>query len=175
MESNEVPANVVAVKRALFWATMIGTLIIDQAVKAWTRNSLNLEQTLPVPWPGVFEIRRAYNEGIAFGMFQGKGVFLTPVAVVIAAGAVWYVYQHKKESRWNHIAFGLLASGALGNLYDRLVLGQVTDMFWFRAINFPIFNVADACITVATIMLMIGWWKESAKKEPAVAEPPLPS
>ncbi|RYG21501.1 signal peptidase II [bacterium] len=155
LESNEVPSHVVAAKRALFWATLVGTLIVDQIVKAWTRNSLNLEQTLPVPWPGVFEIRRAYNEGIAFGMFQGKGVFLTPVAVVIAAGAIWYVYKHKKESRWNHVAFGLLASGALGNLYD--------------------FNVADACITIATIMLMIGWWKESAKKEPAVAEPPLPS
>ena len=50
------------------------------------------------------------------------------------------------------VAMGLLASGALGNLYDRLFDRRgVTDMFWFRAINFPVFNVADACITVATI------------------------
>jgi len=154
-------------KRSLFWIAMISTLIIDQWVKLWTRNNLRIDQSLP-GWPGVFEIRRANNSGIAFGQLEGKGVLLTPVAVIIAIGAGWYVYNHPKESRWNCVAFGLLASGALGNLYDRLVLKQVTDMFYFRYINFPIFNVADACITVATIMLMIGWWKESTKKEKMV-------
>lgn len=168
--------NALSLKRALFWGSMVGLLVVDQAVKAWTRNTLRLEQSLPVPWPGVFEIRRANNTGIAFGQLEGRGVLLTPVAVVIAVGAAWYVYQHPKESRWNHVAFGLLASGALGNLYDRIVMKQVTDMFYFRAINFPIFNVADACITVATIMLMIGWWKEAASKKeekPVKEEPAL--
>lgn len=146
--------------------------IVDQAVKAWVRNNLRLEETRPFPWPGVLEIRHAKNTGIAFGQLEGKGVFLTPIAVVIAAGAVWYVYRHPKESRWNHAAFGLLASGAIGNLYDRLNGGEVTDMFWPRFITFPIFNVADACITVATIMLMIGWWREATtKKEEARPDP----
>ena len=169
MASEPTPQEV-AGKRLIFWVSLVGLLIVDQAVKAWVRGSLRLEETLPLPLPGIFEIRRANNTGIAFGQLEGKGVLLTPIAVIIAAGAVWYVYNHKKESRWNHAAFGLLASGALGNLYDRVVLHQVTDMFWFRAINFPIFNIADACITVATIMLMIGWWREAGTK-PAVVEP----
>jgi signal peptidase II len=155
--------SALAAKRALFWGSFVGLLIVDQWVKAWVRNNLRLEESRAW-WPNVFELRRTYNEGIAFGLLSGKGVLLTPVAVIIAAGAVWYVYRHPKESRWNHVAFGLLASGAVGNLYDRVVMKQVTDMFFFRAINFPVFNVADACITVATIMLMIGWWRESMDK-----------
>ncbi len=156
-------ASGLATKRVLFWFSFIGLLIVDQWVKLWVRNNMRLEESRAW-WPNVFELRRTNNKGIAFGMLSGKGVLLTPVAVLIAAGAVWYVYRHPKESRWNHVAFGLLASGAVGNLYDRVVLKEVTDMFFFRAINFPVFNVADACITVATIMLMIGWWREAADK-----------
>lgn len=157
----------VRTKRALFWGWAVALFVVDQLVKLWTRQTLRLEESRAL-WPNVFEIRRANNEGVAFGMLQGKGVWMTPIAVAIAVGAALYVYRHPKESRWNHVAFGLLASGAIGNLFDRLVLGRVTDMFYFRLINFPIFNVADACITIATIMLMIGWWRESSeKKEPA--------
>ena len=154
-----------ATKRLLFWTTLVLTLILDQWVKAWVRGNMRLDQSIAL-WPNVFEIRYAKNTGIAFGQLEGKGVLLTPIAIVIAIGAVVYIYRHPRESRWNHIAFGLLASGALGNLYDRVVAKEVTDMFFFRLINFPIFNVADACITVATIMLMIGWWRESATKTP---------
>ena len=156
-----------AAKRALFWATLVLTLALDQWSKAWVRGNMILDQSIAW-WPNVFELRRAKNTGIAFGQMEGKGVLLTPVAIAIAIGAVWYLYRNPKESRWNHVAFGLLASGALGNLYDRVVAQQVTDMFFFRLINFPIFNVADACITVATIMLMIGWWREAARPKAKV-------
>jgi len=68
--------------------------------------------------------------------------------------------RHREESPWIHIAMALLASGALGNLYDRLVLHQVTDMFHIRAFEFPIFNLADSCITVAATILIIRWTLE---------------
>lgn len=150
-------------KRALFWAALVGTLILDQVVKAWVRANMRLDESIAW-WPNVFELRRANNTGIAFGQLEGRGVLLTPVAIAIALGAVWYIYRHPRESRWNHVAFGLLASGAVGNLIDRIVAGKVTDMFFFRLINFPIFNVADACITVSTIMLIVGWWQEATVK-----------
>ena len=153
-------------KRLLFWTALVLTLVLDQAVKAWVRGNMVETQSIAL-WPNVFELRFAYNTGIAWGQLEGKGVLLTPVALAIAGAAVWYVARHPAESRWNHVAFGLLASGALGNLIDRIAVGKVTDMFYFRLINFPIFNVADACITVATIMLMIGWWRESAVKPTA--------
>ena len=155
-------------KRLLFWIALVLTLVLDQVVKAWVRGNMNEGQSIGW-WPNVFELRFAYNTGIAWGQLEGKGVLLTPVALAITAGAVWYVYRHPEETRWNHVAFGLLASGAVGNLIDRIWVGKVTDMFYFRLINFPIFNIADACITVATIMLMIGWWGDAVKKPSAKA------
>ena len=162
----DIPSSSTAVsaKRVLFWGVLVATLIFDQWVKTWVRTNMRLDQSIAW-WPNVFELRYAKNSGIAFGQLEGKGVLLTPVAILIAIGAVVYIYRHPKESRWNHVAFGLLASGAVGNLYDRVVAHEVTDMFYFRLINFPIFNIADACITIATIMLMIGWWREAATKE----------
>ena len=159
-------------KRLLFWVALLTTLALDQWSKAWVRHNLRLDESRAW-WPNVFELRRANNTGIAFGQLEGKGVLLTPVAIAIAIGAAWYVYRNPRESRWNHVAFGLLASGALGNLYDRVFAHRVTDMFFFRLINFPIFNVADACITIATIMLMIGWWHDAAKPKVAVETPQI--
>ncbi|CAN5378496.1 signal peptidase II [soil metagenome] len=139
---------------------------IDQLVKIWTRDAMPIGGSVHgLPWPGVFELTLTYNKGIAFGMMQGSGVFMTPVAVAIAVGAGWYSYTHLQENDWAHTAMGLLAAGAIGNLYDRLIHGRVTDMFWFRLIDFPVFNIADACITVATVLLMAVWWKDATRQK----------
>jgi len=107
------------------------------------------------PWPGVFEITLSYNKGVAFGMLQGFGVYMAPIAIAIAIVTGIYSYRNAKESMWVHVSLSLIASGAVGNLYDRLVFGRVTDMFYFRPIDFPVFNVADSCITVGTAILVI--------------------
>ena len=163
----------------LFTAISILMFIVDQAVKVWVRGAIPQHGSIRgLPFPGFFEITLQYNEGIAFGFLAGKGLFLSPVAVAIACGAGWYSFRHPKDSLLTHVSMGLLAAGALGNLYDRLVNGRVTDMFYFRAIRFPVFNVADSCITVATILLIATWFGEAAKQgkpQPAIAsETPTP-
>ena len=137
-------------------------LIFDQIVKAWARHVFadNLAAFHSLPWPGVFEFTLTYNKGIAFGFLQGHGALLAPIAIVMAGGATYYSLRHPEESRLNHVAMALLTAGALGNLIDRLVFGQVTDMFFARFINFPVFNVADACITVSAALLIYGWTTE---------------
>lgn len=150
-------------ERLIFWGFFLGLIVVDQAVKAWVRATLVEGASIAKPLPGIFEIRLTYNRGIAFGLFQGHGVGLAPVAIAIALGATWYSHKHPKESLLSHTAYGLLAAGAIGNLIDRIWLTKVTDMFDFRAINFPIFNVADACITIATILLILVWWREAIK------------
>ena len=132
--------------------------MLDQWVKAWVRATIPPHGGLDgLPWPGVFEITHTLNEGIAFGMLQGYGVLLAPVAIAIVVMAAIYSRRHPEESTWVHAAMALLSSGALGNLYDRLANGKVTDMFFFKAINFPVFNIADACITAAAIILILKW------------------
>jgi len=138
-----------------FWVLLVATLIIDQVVKQWTRANLSVGQSTNGPFPGFFEITHTENKGIAFGMFQGGGVFFAPVAIAIAIYAAYYSFKKQSEAWPLHVTMGLLASGALGNLYDRLAHGKVTDMFWFRAIDFPVFNFADTCITIGAGMLIL--------------------
>jgi signal peptidase II len=156
-----------------FWVIAVALFGIDQWVKLYIRTHLSPGQYIPL-LPGIFEITLTYNEGIAFGMLQGAGILLAPVAIAIAGGSAIYSLRHPNESAWSHVAFGLLAAGALGNLYDRVIHKRVTDMFYARFINFPVFNVADACITVASIMLVIVWWLEAKKSEqnPEAADAP---
>lgn len=146
--------------RVLFWTIFLLTLILDLSSKAWARAAFAEHQSPGFPWPGVFELTLTYNKGIAFGMLQGAGVFLAPIAIAIAVAAWVYSHRNNGEGSMSHSAMALLASGALGNLYDRLTLGKVTDIFWFRAINFPVFNVADSCITIAAGLLILKWSRE---------------
>lgn len=112
----------------------------------------------------MFELKLVYNEGVAFGMMQGAGIYLTPVAVGIAVLAGWYSWNHGKEHTGLHVTCALLAAGSIGNLADRLAHGKVTDMFWIRAINFPVFNLADVCITVAGVLFIFGALKDASHK-----------
>lgn len=156
--------------RALFWAVFAFALAADQASKAWIRGALSEHQAPGFPWPGVFELTLKYNEGIAFGMLQGYGALLSPVAVAIGLGAWIYSHRHPEEGSWTHVAMALLSGGAFGNLLDRMFLGKVTDMFWIRLVEFPVFNVADSCITVAAAILVLKWGFELAPhKRPAEA------
>lgn len=154
-------------KRTLFWVLFIGMLVLDQAVKFWARGAVDGREGASIHslWPGVFELTLVFNRGIAFGQLQGYGVLLTPIALIIAGGAIWYSTKHPQASKIYHIVAALFASGALGNLIDRLFLGKVTDMFDFRLIKFPVFNVADACITVSGVIMVLLWLKEAFEEK----------
>lgn len=151
--------------RTLFWVLSISLLLLDQAVKVWARAAMAERGGIALPWPGVFELKLTYNQGVAFGMFQGFGVVLAPIAIGIAAFAAWYSWKHPDEAKITHVGLALLASGALGNLYDRIFHGKVTDLFWARIIDFPVFNVADICITFAAVILIIKWGKTSPNSQ----------
>lgn len=141
-----------------FWicvTTIVGMMGLDQGFKAFVRSKMFEGQAWGAPWPGVFETKLTFNEGIAFGMFQGRGIVFAPIALVIAIGCLWWSKKHEDESWLTHLAVGLLGAGAAGNLIDRVVFNRVTDMLWFRAINFPVFNIADACISVGVILLFL--------------------
>ncbi len=172
--------------RWIFLTVALSAIAADQAVKAWVRAALVERESIGSPWPGVFEITLTYNDGIAFGMLRGAGVLLAPIALAIVLVAAIYSFRHSHHGRAIHFAMGALAGGAVGNLIDRLWLGKVTDMFWFRWIDFPVFNVADACITVSAAMMMLVWTfepkaaaapqeSESAAELPKAETPPADS
>ncbi len=112
-----------------------------------------------------------YNSGAAFGMFQNGNLFFTILAFVVIAAIIYY-FPYVPRDDWSlKIALGLQLAGAVGNLIDRLMMGKVTDFISIGA--FPVFNIADASITIGVATLLLGiWWKE--RKEKSNSASPLP-
>lgn len=152
--------------RFLLWVA--GLIAFDQLVKAWARLAADGVEgrTFLALWPNVFELKLVFNKGIAFGMAQGAGVMLTPIAILITGYSVWHIARAKNDPPLVFPGLVLLAAGAVGNLIDRLSpLSKVTDMFYFRLIDFPVFNVADAYITFAgATIIWLGLSDAFAKK-----------
>lgn len=160
--------------RIVFWFLFVFVLVADQIIKYWARHYFPNEQASIAVIPNVFDLTLTYNRGIAFGMFQHYGVLLAPIAIVIGLGSMFYSMRHRSESPWVHVAMALLSGGALGNLFDRVLSGRVTDMFHIRTFDFPIFNLADSCITVAAAILILRWgmeWIRETREAPKADAP----
>lgn len=128
--------------------------VIDQTIKKWTTNSLQLHESKE-GIEGVFDFFYIRNEGAGWGILQGQMWFFYIVTLFIMAYVVYLIYKHRQSNLWLKITYGLLLGGALGNFIDRLLLGYVIDMFRLSFINFPIFNIADVALSVGIFLLII--------------------
>jgi len=96
------------------------------------------------------------NTGAAFGIFSKSTTFLIALSIAIVLGMLFIDFSLKIKSKTYIIGFGLILAGALGNFIDRIALGYVRDFIMFDFWKtFPIFNFADCCIVVGTIMVCI--------------------
>ena len=107
--------------------------------------------------PGVFQLSYVENRGASFGMLQGARVVFIIVTCLVLVGAAIYMFRTRKtQTLFLKISLSLIVSGAVGNLYDRILFGYVRDMFDFHEVYFPwVFNVADACLVIGSILLGI--------------------
>jgi len=147
-------------------------VILDQWSKWWVRTNLASGATwLPdsLLWLSPYaRIVHWYNTGAAFGMFKDASTILTVLAFVVIGAILFYYPQVEKEDWLLRLALSLQLGGAIGNLIDRLTIGHVTD--FVSVGNFPVFNVADASITVGAILLFLSvWLRERAEKKAAQA------
>ncbi len=119
---------------------------------------VNLKDLPPwVLWEGVFELQYLENRGAAFGMLQGKKGFFILTSVVVLVAIVYVLVKIPCQKKYTklHIILVFIASGAVGNLIDRIRYDYVVDFLYFRLIHFPIFNVADIYVTLSSIMLAV--------------------
>ena len=139
----------------IFYAIVTAAIIAaDQLVKAWAKTSLMETGTIPVI-RDVFHLTYAENRGAAFSMLEGQRWFfivLTSVMLVVIAMAF---FKEFFKGVWGKTTLVFIFAGAVGNFIDRVWLGFVVDMFDFRLIDFPIFNVADIFLTVGAAMGII--------------------
>lgn len=110
-----------------------------------------------VLWDGVLELRYLENRGAAFGMFRDQKWFFVFIATVISIAIVYVIVHIPPSKRYIpvHICLTLIVSGAVGNMVDRVYLGYVRDFIYFSIIDFPIFNFADICVSVGTVILVL--------------------
>lgn len=105
----------------------------------------------------VFELNYLENRGAAFGLLQNRQIFFVCVAILIFAFILYCYVRIPKTGRYLSLRLcGIfIVAGAAGNLIDRIRLGYVVDFFYFRLIDFPVFNVADIYVTVSFAVLLI--------------------
>lgn len=127
-------------------------VIADQLVKMWIVNSFNLHEGMELI-NGVVSILYVRNTGAAWGMFEGKMLFFYLITAVAVGTLLYLMFKEKGKSKLLLTAYSLILAGAVGNFIDRIRLGYVVDMFKFEFIDFPIFNVADICLTIGVIFL----------------------
>ncbi|HOE70346.1 MAG TPA: signal peptidase II [Brevefilum sp.] len=146
----------------------IAILIIslDQISKAIVRSNLNFGESWS-PFKGFFElfIRVVHweNYGAAFGLFQGGGVVFGLLAAVVSLVIIIFYSRIPHEHVLMRVALAMQMGGAIGNLIDRIRVGPVTD---FIAVGtFPVFNIADASITVGVALLLFALWYEERKEK----------
>ncbi len=136
---------------------LLSALLIafDQWTKVLAYDKLRINGPFVI-WDGVFEFLYSENRGAAFGILQGQKWFFLLVAAAVVIVILIFLYRMPNEKKMLPLFFCtvLLASGAIGNVIDRLSRGFVVDFLYFKLINFPIFNVAD-CYVVAAAGLLI--------------------
>ena len=131
-------------------------IALDQYTKYLAVVNLKDRPAIPVI-EGVFELNYLENRGAAFGMLQNQKVFFIFIACIILVAIFYVLFKIPKDRKyiWLHILLVLIASGAVGNMIDRVRLEYVVDFLYFVLINFPIFNVADIYVTCSAILLVV--------------------
>ena len=139
-------------------------IALDQLTKRAVQQNLALGEALLVfpPWEFV-RIVHWVNTGAAFGMFQGGNAVLIGLTVAITLAILIYYQTLPEGHLFQRICLVLMVGGSIGNLIDRLTLGYVVD---FVAVGrFPVFNLADSCVTVSVILLLISMIIEERKAQ----------
>jgi signal peptidase II len=153
----------------VFLGLAAGIVVADQATKAWLTSALQPRQTVDVVGDLV-RLTYSDNGGGLFGLFQGQALVFAALSMIVVALIVGY-HARAGHDPWLSVALGLLLGGALGNLLDRLVRGFVVDFVdagigtwrWYT------FNVADAAISCAIVLLLILAVRPGGSDEPVSA------
>jgi len=146
-----------ALQRWLWLAAAI--VVVDQLSKFAILRSLSFGERIAVV-PGLFDLTLVYNRGAAFSFLAGASGwqrwFFTGLGIAAAIFIVWLLARHGSQ-RLFAFALSLILGGAIGNVIDRVVHGQVVDfllVYWQRW-HWPAFNVADSAITVGAALLIV--------------------
>lgn len=154
---------------SLKWRIVVGWLtaiiFVDQATKVVVDRSMPLHHSIPII-DGFFSLTYVRNTGAAFGLFAGSAeMFRRPFLIAVSLVAIGFIFTMLRRlpdrEKGLSTALAFIVGGAMGNLIDRLVYGEVIDFldcFWGRY-HWPAFNIADSFITIGVGMTMVCLYK----------------
>ena len=139
------------------------TLGLDQWTKWAIVKSISLNDRVEMI-KHFFYLTYVQNIGAGFSMFSGAGMGFFAILTFVALAAIIYMFFKTNDPRYQ-ICLALVFSGAIGNFIDRMFLGYVRDFFSFYIFGwpFPVFNLADICITVGIALILISMFIEEKK------------
>ncbi len=141
-------------KKHISCSVMILLIIaFDQITKYFA--SLNLKNADAVGFiPGLVQFRYAENTGMAFSMLSGARWVFILVTVIACVLVLYYLFSDRCKSLWLYWSLGVIVSGGIGNLIDRIKFGYVVDFIEPTFVDFAVFNIADCAVTCGAVSLI---------------------
>ncbi|WP_177919089.1 signal peptidase II [uncultured Eubacterium sp.] len=141
-------------KKHISCSVMIFLIIaFDQITKYFA--SLNLKNADAVGFiPGLVQFRYAENTGMAFSMLSGARWVFILVTVIACILVLYYLFSDRCKSLWLYWSLGVIVSGGIGNLIDRIKFGYVVDFIEPTFVDFAVFNIADCAVTCGAVSLI---------------------
>ncbi len=161
--------------RALSYGLAALVFLLDRITKIVIQRQMSVWDSYTVI-PGFFNLIHTENPGAAFSLFAGAQaewrtfflVGLSAAALVLIVVLLWQPGGRMGESRILRFGLALIMGGALGNLYDRVLVGTVTDFveLYLNGFHWPAFNAADSAITIGAALVLLDMFQSS--KRPAL-------
>lgn len=152
----------------MYYFIILVVFLLDQVSKYYIQVTPALHGSIEII-PKSLYITYCKNTGIAWSMLSGKRLFLIVVGLIeIGVLIYFFIEKMKTKDKWYCFSLALMIGGAVGNLYDRCVLGYVRDFIdtYPFGYNFPVFNIADAalCVGVGIILILMLLEERNEKK-----------
>lgn len=147
--------------RKFFLLIAAGVLLLDRVTKLIVERRVPLHESISIV-PGFFKLTHIENRGAAFGLFADSPsewkiailVLFSVIALVVVSFLLW---KNSHVMSTTSVGLALILGGAVGNLWDRLSAGHVTDflLFYIGQYEWPAFNVADSSIVIGAALLVM--------------------
>lgn len=130
---------------------------VDLLTKTFIYEPINAGAPDIVLINNILKFTAVQNTGASFGIFKGNAIILAIISLIIII--VVFIIQMfsltKLKDKTFRFGLILIVAGGIGNIVDRFLLGHVRDFIYFELIYFPVFNIADSCLTIGCVLIII--------------------
>ncbi len=163
-------------RTALIVIIILANIAADQVTKKMTRDHIEYNETIEVIGEYLI-LTKVENEGAFLGMGSSLSPIMRKVLLLILPAAVMiallvYLIRNKEITRMSMVALSFIVGGGIGNIYDRIVYGSVTDMVFIdlQFAHTGIFNLADVSVMIGTGLILLEQFLPKKKEESQVGE-----